>query len=346
MRVRTFVEIDITDVEFPTLPVIEPESGGEESLSFLLVISSGVPGGSTDRAVVTSHDDGDTWVNRTTPAGIGYSAAAVSIARGECLLLGQSGDMLVTSDGETFTTVANDIGVNGSWRDLIRVDALGLYIAIGQDATDTTHRVATSPDGVTWTRRTISSKAWSRLFYNQYTNRVTAGVGSVLSTQPVAHTSDGITWTDIPAMGFSSDAAEMTQTSSGRYVWGARAETSTIHTDNLTSFTQTGGLVGGQLAISYDPSLNLLATSAASSIFSSPPSSIAWTSRATGGSDQWRAESLCSVSFGGFIGLSPIAAGLTTHRIIRSTDGISWSNTAPVQLFTDSSYHQIYEVVL
>ena len=75
------------------------------------------------------------------------------------------------------------------WAQVIWVRDLGLFIAVA--TTGTTNRVATSPDGITWTGRAAQAGAWKSVAWSPSLGLLVA-VGNLTSVMTSA---DGITWT-------------------------------------------------------------------------------------------------------------------------------------------------------
>lgn len=93
-------------------------------------------------------------------------------------------------DGDTWTTRSNPFVTASEWvRGVVWAEELGLFVAVGGVAA-ASGRIATSPDGVTWTARTetftdrINGIAWNG------TTLVAVGNGCEIETS-----TDGVTWT-------------------------------------------------------------------------------------------------------------------------------------------------------
>jgi len=92
-----------------------------------------------------------------------------------------------------------------SWYDIIYNDVLKLYVAISREAftvsaRTTTNKVATSPDGYTWTLRTTPleagiQKRWHSIDYNTR-NGIMVAV-SAEGAESIMRSTDGITWVDM-----------------------------------------------------------------------------------------------------------------------------------------------------
>jgi hypothetical protein len=308
--------------------------------AFLCVCGQTVQIGSTNQAIITSADNGITWVAQTTPLNQTVKAMAQSMTRGgEILGLDTVGAIIRSIDGgATWALLTNNIGSFG-WNDLIRHEGFGLYVASGAGGV-----VKTSPDGVTWTLRTTPNA-------NGYTKMLIANDGAILAgsnsniTQPVMRSTDGgVTWALVAAFGFATDVQELTQSSSGRYMFGSRNNLSTVTTTDLLNFTQIDGTGATHNGLGYNAVLDLFAVSGSNGIYTSPGTGApAWTVREASLPFQ-TAEDIISMQFAaGFIGIRPLAGAQTTHVIVRSLNGISWTSTTPVEFAVAGVYRRMYE---
>lgn len=136
-----------------------------------------------------SEDGGNTWVNSNSPTG-GFND--VIFAGGQFVAIGYINNCYTSDDGKSWESKSipqPDSSV--SYNSLAYGN--GLYIAIpGGYNTSAQSSYATSPDGISWTKRYLpSSKAWSVVEYGG--NRfVVLDSGST-----AAYSSDGINWAQV-----------------------------------------------------------------------------------------------------------------------------------------------------
>lgn len=306
--------------------------GQPRRLPFLVAAADDVPGGSTTQAIATSFDDGETWTARTTPASAEYIGVAASETRNEVLALTQVGAIVRSVDGVTFTALTNDIG-NGIWTDLARDDANGLYIAVGQDSVNTAQRCATSPDGVTWTRRTIPNRDWLRLHVNTVTGVVTAMAAS-FTTTPMATSEDGgVTWASIPALGGNTDISNATNnTTTGKFVASAAGDAVSLASTDMASFASTNTGMGGSHCILYLPGVNRYIVSGSGGLASADEaSSLTWVSRSTAAAYQNLWAGVWTIKNRAVL-IRPPSGAIADARVIFTEDGINLSNEAPAGL--------------
>lgn len=146
--------------------------------------------------VVAHSDDGITWVAGTNPGTPAGGNKCLAFKAGLYVLVRQTTSGLkrsfVSADGVTFaggsTLPSNFNSIAGLCYDVVN----SLFIAVGDVGTV---RAATSPDGVTWTARTINNTIdWRRI-------RHLNGLNIAVGLNSIATSSNGTTWTDqtVPA---------------------------------------------------------------------------------------------------------------------------------------------------
>jgi hypothetical protein len=314
--------------------------------AILLVSGSSVQVGSSNQAIIASTDGGLTWTARTTPINQTVHMMAHSASRAEILAMDNIASILRSTDGGiTWSSLANDLG-GDTWGDLIRREDLGLYIASGGDTGNPTLRIATSPDGVTWTRRTTPNRNFVKLLTTNSGSILAGSTSSV--TQPTAISVDGaITWSLVASQGLARSSNELAQSSGGRYMIGTTGEVSTLESPDLLTFNVIGGLGAGQQGLGYDAELDLFATSVGGGAFGvgtcPGTGAAAWTQR-NAAEDYNNIRDIISMQDApGFIGIRPTSGAIVTHRIVRSTDGIVWTNIAPAAFNINAAYNRIYE---
>ncbi|MBL4838068.1 MAG: hypothetical protein JKY34_10865 [Kordiimonadaceae bacterium] len=142
---------------------------------------------------ISTSMDGDSWNSIVPPTGNNWYGICYGKNQYVAVAYGGASDRVMTSpDGLTWTTRTPATAQN--WRDIIYVEALDLYVAVGQ-ANIASCGVMTSPDGVTWTTRTpAADNSWEALCYSEDLNLLVAvaysGTGNRVMTSP-----DGINWT-------------------------------------------------------------------------------------------------------------------------------------------------------
>lgn len=165
----------------------------------------------TANRIAYSFDGGVTWAAATVPSpgaatwwGLAYSASL-----GYAIATATNGTVVSSVDGITWALVPGANLTNGNWRRIIRTFDDTLFVAVGIGGT-LGQRVATSPDGVTWTLRTTpaagSSTSWQSIAQSPVTGRIFAGATASF-TQPVIFSDDnGITWAYAGALGAADSA--------------------------------------------------------------------------------------------------------------------------------------------
>lgn len=160
---------------------------------FVAVAESGA-----SNRVMTS-PDGENWTIQTSPAlnvewwSLAYGAGlVVAVARGF-----ESGHKVMTSpDAITWTTrpSAQD---SARWRDVVWVESLGLFVAVGHAA-----HCMTSPDGINWTLRALPVTIEHDFISVCFGNGLLVAVANYgADNLRVCTSPDGITWTarSVPA---------------------------------------------------------------------------------------------------------------------------------------------------
>lgn len=155
--------------------------------------------------VITSSDNGVTWVNRSSPfdGDVDNTFEGVAYGNGVFVAVGHgfavTPRIMTSPDGVTWT--ARTGPTSKKWEDVIY--ASGLFVAVASDGTGSASRVMTSPDGITWTLRTTEARGWRSIAYGNgifvvVSDGTVPGSGSDVMTSP-----DGIIWTlhdNIPNM--------------------------------------------------------------------------------------------------------------------------------------------------
>jgi hypothetical protein len=129
--------------------------------------------------------DAQNWTIRN-PQLVGPQLNAVASSSSRAVAVGSSGHVVSSSDGLSWS--AQNLGANRHLADVIF--AAGRFVAVGAlyDAAGVRSLACTSTDGLTWTERPTSSRAWKSVVYG---NGLFVAVGDhTIDTSP-----DGIAWT-------------------------------------------------------------------------------------------------------------------------------------------------------
>lgn len=322
-------------------------------ISAILVVTASVGNaGVNTNAIRTSFDNGTTWNNCTTPSNNQYPLAAASSAtRHEILAILFDGTILRSTDGLTWANLANNLSGTGfAAQDMIRVESLGLYIAVGNDGSLTTQRIATSPDGVTWTRRSsVVALTWQKLGYNSILGKVVC-TAATFGTQPAITSPDGLTWTRVGVQAFSWEGYELAFSPAGRTFIGDRGNNQVYYSDDLVTYFNNGVSAVSTTSLASSPVVGGLVVEGTpvdirTSLMTGTPS---WTVRDSSLPYQL-VEDLIYMTSGAakFIGIKNHAGSDANNRVVQSPDGITWSNTiVDPQFPTTSTWLRIIEAII
>lgn len=184
-------------------------SGQRAVLPFLNVFATGAVANN----IMRSHDGGVTWLAcvAPNPGAAAWWGAAYSDSLGYAIATSAQGIVVRSFDGITWTALADDL-TNGNWRRMVRnlQDTLFVVVGIGGVAGQ---RVATSPDGITWTLRATpngpQSTSWTDICVNPVTGRIWC-LTSAAFLQPFIFSDDGgITWAYGNALGGNDGGIRM-----------------------------------------------------------------------------------------------------------------------------------------
>lgn len=133
--------------------------------------------------------DGITWTARTLPAASLWAGLNWNGSLAVLIDNNNSRRVLTTSDGINWTAHTTALPSNASWDGLEWAVELGLWVTIASFST----KAATSPDGVTWTARTLPTNSyWREIAWS-------GALFVVTNYNPAATTyltsPDGINWT-------------------------------------------------------------------------------------------------------------------------------------------------------
>ncbi len=193
----------------------------------------------------------------------------------------------------------------------------GLYVAI---ASDGTHRIMTSPDGITWTYRTAAeANSWISVCYGNglFVAVATGGTHRVMTSL------DGITWT------YRTAAAANPWISvcygNGTFVAVATMGTYEVmtSTDGITWATQTAAENNPWSSVCYGNGLFVAVSVSGTHQVMTSPTGTTWTVQTAAEGNQWY-----SVCYGNSLYVAVANNG--THRIMTSSNGTAWTyHTAP-----------------
>jgi hypothetical protein len=242
--------------------------------------------------------------------------------------------------GTTWRSRTTTTGLDNNWRGITYGN--GLYVAVGTYASaaqnpngNTTNRVMTSPDGITWTPRAAAAQyLWSSVTYGNGRFVAVAQVGA--NNNNVMTSTDGITWT----LGSLTSTTWYSVTyGNGRFVavatsgavvtsdddgatWTSRNTPSAISLHSWTSVTYGNGLFVA-VAQSGSGTGNRAMWSA---------DGINWTTGSTPSENQWR-----GITYGNglFVAVSTNGTG---NRVMTSPDGITWTSRTSA---TDNDWNSI-----
>lgn len=159
----------------------------------------------------TSPPDAQTWTTRPMPATISqwYALAGAGdrvVATANAAGVAYSGD-----GGLTWATTASPLPYAGQWRSIAYGN--GLFVAVSTNTT-AGQNVASSPDGMAWTARTVGAGPFQWVAFH-------AGLFYALSaaTTNLLYTSaDAVTWTSAPWPGFAAGGSRSVVVGGGRLV--------------------------------------------------------------------------------------------------------------------------------
>ena len=124
--------------------------------------------------------------------------------------------------------------------------ALGLFVAVGGG---TTNYAASSPDGITWTTRTLATNTWTSVAWSPFLGSFVA-VGATISS---ASSSDGITWTQSTletntweSVVWSSSLLSFIAVGSGGTHYSAKTNQSIYGTNFVWRLATTTAIIGNQ----------------------------------------------------------------------------------------------------
>jgi len=251
---------------------------------------------------------------------VGLSAIVV-VAAVLLVLVGSSrADAAAPDDAWSVNAAAPD---TVAWRSVAWSPSAGVFVAVG------TNTVMTSPDGVTWTARTIPAGGWDAVTWSPdlalFAAVATSGANRV-ATSP-----DGVTWTAVTPVGITSSWSAIVW-SPGRHQFLATAVSSPV-LSSADGVTWTGAAnPGGPTlthGLTWSPTLSLFVMVTNNGAAASPDG-VTWT-----------AGNLAAGAWRG-VAWSParnlfVAVGIGgANAVATSPDGLTWT-AAPTPIAADLS---------
>lgn len=211
---------------------------------------------------------------------------------------------------------------DAQWFNITWSPALSLYVAVRYNLTTTT--IATSPDAVTWTVRTVSSSiqsaVWTDIAWSPELGLFCAVAQS--GTWRAITSPDGINWTEraIPTTGTGWRTIEWIP-EKGMFVAGGGANITTSTNGITWTSAVTVPSMNNLEDIAYSPSLNRFVAIAGSgtTLAATSPDAVTWTARTIPAATNaviWIPEysNFIAVGAGGYVG--------------KSGDGITWTTVS------------------
>ncbi len=222
------------------------------------------------------------------------SKAALLLITIACMAVPAAASAAITAQSWTIhtgptTLPATDIAM----QTIVWAPGLSLFVAIANDATGNT--VVTSPDGITWTRRTpAANDGWSSVAWSPALGKL-AAVASSGSGSRVMYSSDGITWTAGSGAPTEQWASVAWSPSLAKFVAVSNAVTNAVmySTDGITWSTSGVSGAGTDLwqSIAWSPDLSLFVavsnTAGTGNEVMTSPDGLTWTMRTAASSSNW-----------------------------------------------------------
>lgn len=207
--------------------------------------------------------------------------------------------------------------------------SINKFIAVG-GRSGVTKKIATSPDGITWTARTVTTNgSWASVAFDG-TTLVAVGATNLVMTS-----TDGITWTDHAIANTFTDicwSASVTAIGGGGQfvaVAAAGANRAATSPDGLTWTGRTAASALAWGALDWSPSLQLYvasAISASASALMSSPDGITWTTRTNPVGAIPLAQ--CGVCWGAGAGKFVVGFNSFSNHVLSSSDGLTFVDWA------------------
>mgnify|MGYP003627899590 CR=1 FL=1 len=218
--------------------------------------------------------------------------------------------------------VARTAASTSAWNGMAWSPELGIFCALSSSD------CMTSPDGNTWTTRTVPNHGWSSIVWSSDQSQF---VGVAENSNGVMTSPDGITWTNRtdPNTNFYMSVTYSPSLtlfcSVARTGTGDRVATTP---DGITWTTRTSAEDNTWKSVTWSEDLTLFAavSSDGTNRVMTSPDGITWTARAAAVANSWQSV-VWSPEIGIFCAVSNTGTG---DRIMTSPDGITWTTqTSP-----------------
>jgi hypothetical protein len=264
--------------------------------------------------------NGTTWANITSPWNSG--SRCITFGDGKFVAVNRYGRVEYSTDGLTWTGPNLLNGNSGDRYCNAFAYANGSYVGVGDNqAAGTRGMIITSPDGKYWTSRNTS--------LNLVYNTVTYGAGRWVagaSNGWIATSTDAITWsTQTVGASFTINSIVYTD----KFIAAGSGGNIRTSTDGLTWTARTSGVASGINAMAKRPSDNQVVYVGDNGLLGYSTDGITWVNNFSG--NAFNGATMSKIAYGNGIYL---ATGPST-RIMKSTDGISWSVSTPVSAIPD-----------
>lgn len=229
--------------------------------------------------VMYSEDRGITWGYSTIDATVLFEKVVYSEEVGLFVAVAATGSnrIYVSSDGKNYTGVTVPLY---TYNQLIWAESYGLFI-IGGRATGagSPTKLLTSPDGTTWTERTIPSGSNTMVLMHSNDK----GITTMLNTNGSAYSTDGITWTVGGTSGGPVNWSDGKYSESlGKFVAINSNDTNAfVSTDGITWTTSNHGLTTATRIYWNDIIEKFVITAYNGSTLRYSDDAITWTSEST-----------------------------------------------------------------
>ena len=323
-----------------------------ETLGVFCVVGGGVPSIPNENTILTS-TDGITWTQQTS--GISTYLNKVTYSKTLCIFIsaGYNGKILTSPDGVTWTqqtsgvtntlnsiiyseisgifcVVGNGtvlISYNGmSWNIIYNIfvnlqsvtysEILGLFCAVGQGG-----GIVTSPDGITWTKRTTLSATFYDVIYCE-TLEMFIAVGTYFSNDVykyfISTSSNGISWTT--RLNVTGGRLLGITYNSNLNILCATSDRGVVYTSSDgTTWSSSSGLPNAYMwGINYSDTLNIFCAVGDYGRIYTSSDGVTWTQQTSGVS-----TGLHGITYSSELGIF-IAVG-ASGTILTSPDGVTWT---------------------
>lgn len=231
------------------------------------------------------------------------------------------GSFYYSSDGHTWTFAGSASGKNAYWKAAVWSPSLSLFVVVG-DKTNIAFGnytyCATSPDGVTWTSRTLISDDWRGLAWSEE-----LGLFVAVGDGNFAYSSDGINWTTYAAPMSSHTVAWSAEL--GLFVTGSRFFAKSYSSPDGINWTENilpgGTRIWGNIAWSSTLGIFIGCSDDAGQLgFMKSSDGVTWTHNATP-ARPFKAIVWCEeLSL-----FTALASDGLANAIYTSTDGTNWT---------------------